>query len=188
MDEVLMGLQAELQKREAALVAKLTRCGMDDLATDYNDINIVRSALEVLNKKPLKATRNGSVRNSDQEPAPEGFVLNEAVRMAIRRVHPTKKFRSTTIYDLLAESYPNYITSEKKASISATLSNLVAAGEISKSTDQQRKVWYQAINLRKDEADADPEQDVSAYTQPEPVFVPTAPVRQWRASDDDVPF
>lgn len=139
-------LQTEVARREAAFIGKLTRAGLDDLVCDYKDITTLRDAIEVTSKRVTRGSRNNDRDTTTSVPAPDGFVLMDAVRTAIAEVNG-EKFRMSGIFGILQRRYPDYITLEKRGSIGATLSNLAAAGELRRETDGQRKVWYRAINV-----------------------------------------
>ncbi len=157
MNTLSKELQVEVDRREAAFLTKLTKAGLNDLAAEYNDLITVRQAAEVVSKK-TRAVRNTT---RDAEPPalngngsgnlptpPEGFVLSDAVRDAIREINQPR-FRTSQVFEILQAKFPHYITLEKKPSVSATLSNL-APGEIEKETDAQRKVWFTVVKLRGD--------------------------------------
>jgi hypothetical protein len=150
-------LQADLERRESAFVAKLSKAGLPDLAAEYADINTLRHAVEIITARKPRPSRthraNGTTTPALEDvsqAAPEGFVLSDAVRDAIREIGD-KKFRTLHVFSLLQDKYPEYINLDKRGSISATLSNLVTSGEIAKEVDGQRKVWYRAADLRQDQ-------------------------------------
>lgn len=155
MNEIAKKLQNEVERREAAFVAKLTKAGLDHLVSEYSDLITLRNAAEVVAKKRQGRTSraNGSSLHSGPAESPEkveppaGFMLSDAVRDAIRTIGDTE-FRVSTVYELLHQAHPDYVTPEKKGSISATLSNLLSYGELEKRIDGQRKVWYKAVRLK----------------------------------------
>ena len=75
-------------------------------------------------------------------------MLSEAVRDAIRTIGQGKKFRTSQVFEILQQKYPDYVTEDKKGSVSATMSNLVNNHEITREIDGQRKVWYLISNLK----------------------------------------
>jgi hypothetical protein len=162
MSMLLKELQAEAERREAAFSAKLSRLGRDDLAAEYADIITLRNAVEVMGKKSRSGRSyrvNGSdaasgpssdanlMQNGNGTDMPEGFILSDAVRNAIRHIK-AERFRASTVFRFLQIEYPFYIHQDKRRSISATLSNLVNYGELSREIDSQRKVWYRVVRLR----------------------------------------
>ncbi|MFT3745922.1 MAG: hypothetical protein QM785_16750 [Pyrinomonadaceae bacterium] len=157
MNHLVNDMRKEIEKREAAFVALLNNAKQPELAATYNEIITLRHACDILATSKMKvvSTLNGVTvsvgSGSPQLPLrlatethENGFVLRTAVRNQITQF-AGKRFRTKDMYDALHSKYPEYVGESKKASVSATLANLNSMGEITKTIDGQRKVWFQAV-------------------------------------------
>lgn len=154
MSAITSNLQTEIARRETAFVARLMKNGLDELVNEYQAIVTLRQAAEVLSKPAQRNRYSWRVRNELQQSnaahhAPEGFILSEEVRTAVRGIQK-QRFRAADVFAILSDKFPDYIREDKRPSISATLSNLANNRELSKETDGQRKVWYRIVALREE--------------------------------------
>lgn len=89
---------------------------------------------------PRLVESTGNVGNGN------GFVLRTAVRNQVLQFG-SRQFTAREMYEALHNKYPEYVGEERKASISATLANLTSMGELTKTTDGQRKVRFIAAGI-----------------------------------------
>lgn len=145
-----MDIQQEIERRELAFVTQLRAIGHPTLAATYEDIITLKRAQEVLTRSasssvervprvPLPPTRQASLLDSGEEP----FVLLAAVREMIKTEFGQRTFTTRQMFEKLTAKYPANVTEARRASLSATLANLVTKNELRKSINPQRKVTFQ---------------------------------------------
>lgn len=142
-DTTIQLLESEKAKRISALYAR-----HPEVVDEVKAIFTIGDTIDLL-KQPVtraRASRSQTAPVNDT-PAPDGFVLSDEVRRAIRQI-TSERFRASAVYDILQKKYPEYITPDKKPRIGATLSNLVGSDELDFEKDGQRKTWYRVLNLR----------------------------------------
>lgn len=181
MTDLATGLHQEMNRREAAFLSKLQKNGHLELLDEYRAINTLRDALGLLSKQQVRgrARVTGSTPTELQDDAPDGFVLSDEIRKVIRNL-AADRFRASTVYELLAREWPDYVTLDKRGSIGATLSNFAGAGELTTERDGQRKVWYRVANLRGGDSDS----DTGMFVQVQPNSQSTKPTED----TDDIPW
>ena len=147
MSDVANAILTEAERLESLFMVKLAKLGHSNLVDEYQDIIGMRTAASIAVKRAVKsrATKSGNSVAAEGASTPNGFVLIEEVRSAIQSIK-SERFRASRVFEILQDAWPQYITQDKKASIGATLSNLVTNRELSSEKDGQRKVWYKAVD------------------------------------------
>ncbi len=146
----------DFMRRESGFTNRLAKSA-PELLEEYEQLKIARMYLDSVRADNNRSSRSSRVSSAGRgiEP-PEGFVLSDEVRAAVRTIKKNR-FRAAEVIEILTEKYPDYMTPDKKGSVGATLSNLVTKGELDRNTDIQRKVWYTVIGLREPQGGSQPE-------------------------------
>mgnify|MGYP003393983206 CR=1 FL=1 len=149
MSDLVIQLEAEKAKRVAAILSSFEKIGHPELAEEFRAIVTLDNAIALVSRPAIRirSSKASSLHGVNDTPAPAGFVLSDEVRRAIRKIK-AERFRASSVYDILHDKWPTYITADKKPRIGATLSNLVTADELTVEKDTQRKSWYRIANLR----------------------------------------
>ena len=141
-----MNLQKEIESREMEFVRQLKIAGLAELVAMFADIITLRKADEVL-LRPLPShtkSANGARPESEREKSSGAeFVLRTAVRDQIQQFGH-QPFTTRKMFDALTAKFPNDVTDERFASVSATLANL-AGKELTKTKDGKGKMKFEAM-------------------------------------------
>ena len=156
-------INEEIHRREQLFTTKLTATGNAELAVEYRGIITLRDALVILTDNGtamslVAATKQISTdfvgatvvpSNNGQQrrvfAGTPGFVLRTAILESAIADFPNVRFSTRQMFERLAGRYTQDITEERRSSVSASLSNLAAAGELHKTIGEDGKVYFELI-------------------------------------------
>jgi len=157
MSDFIEGLRKEIETREMEFARMLKAANIPPkLAGFYNDLVTLQHAHKLLSgvktwdkwsTHDVVSVRRATALRAYEPPhraETNGFVLRTAVRDQIKQFG-SKRFRTREMFEALHRKYPDQVGEDKKASVSATLANLNTKGEVHKTVDGQRKIWFQAV-------------------------------------------
>lgn len=150
MTDILTELEKDLHILEQSFAASIKSLGNLTLAATYEDIIAIRRTVGIYQNKPRRVaepSRNGTSNTpaSTRDAAEvSSFPLRVVTRDFIKELGNVE-FTVDEVFGTLSQRYPNDVTQDKKPSLSATLSNLGAAGDLEKlGLNNERRMRFRA--------------------------------------------
>jgi hypothetical protein len=153
---LLSELEKELSIQENLFLEKLRKTENKELSSSFEDVLAIKRTISIMklahnNTAPVLVRPSNTLdSNQANDNTNKNFVLSIAVRKVIKSFGG-KNFSFMEVFSGLKDSYSE-VTEAKKASVSATISNLCTSKEIEKLLELEpgKRATYREIAIKLD--------------------------------------